>query len=520
MKYSQFATIILLLLIACAPTPAPAPQAAGVTGVVTATPQVVIVTPTPEPIHTPTVTQTSTIEPTSTPTRTPSLTRTPLPPVAVSFYRLRIDYSTTSDWAILELKNLDRILTTRLMGVSGRATLATASAERLHLQQPLEAARAGQRVGVVMDYAIAADALNQPLAFLLKRGGLNETNMRVFNVVGSEIQPVQEIRHQGVVQSDPNLNPLEFSLDLNLLKNTPPRQAQIQRVPKMLWAFYYVWYSYADWSKPLLKDHPTTLYSSDEPSTVARHIEQAQRAGIDGFIVSWFGSGYTDRNLKLLLDLAEDRNFYVAIYLETLKDDGSPRDVDTLYRWLAYAISTYRDHPAFMKVNGKPVIAIWSSESVPLTDWKNIFAKLRQQGLDATYLAKQYNTTNLQVFDGLHEYGVVEIPNLAQTAAAVGRDTRYYPLLADSAASKIWAATIQPGYDERLIPGRRGVFKERDNGAFYRSTFEAALNSNPDWVFITSWNEWWENTHIEPSQLYGNQYLQVTREFADKWKGK
>ena len=140
--------------------------------------------------------------------------------------------------------------------------------------------------------------------------------------------------------------------------------------------------------------------------------------------------------------------------------------------------------------------------------------------MDATYLAKQYNTANLQVFDGLHEYGVVEIPNLAQTVAAVGRDTRYYPLLADSTASKIWAATIQPGYDERLIPGRRGVFKERDNGAFYCSTFEAALNSNSDWVFIPSWNEWLENTYIEPSQLYGNQYLQLTREFADKWKGK
>jgi hypothetical protein len=29
-----------------------------------------------------------------------------------------------------------------------------------------------------------------------------------------------------------------------------------------------------------------------------------------------------------------------------------------------------------------------------------------------------------------------------------------------------------------------------------------------------------ENSHIEPSKPYGDQYLRITREFADKWKGK
>jgi len=58
------------------------------------------------------------------------------------------------------------------------------------------------------------------------------------------------------------------------------------------------------------------------------------------------------------------------------------------------------------------------------------------------------------------------------------------------------------------------------DGEFYRSTFEAALESDPDWIFITSWNEWWEHTYIEPSELYGDQYLRMTREFARQWKGR
>ena len=41
-----------------------------------------------------------------------------------------------------------------------------------------------------------------------------------------------------------------------------------------------------------------------------------------------------------------------------------------------------------------------------------------------------------------------------------------------------------------------------------------------DWIFITTWNEWWENTSIEPGELYGDQYLQITKEYAEKWKNQ
>ncbi len=82
------------------------------------------------------------------------------------------------------------------------------------------------------------------------------------------------------------------------------------------------------------------------------------------------------------------------------------------------------------------------------------------------------------------------------------------------------AGKVQPGYDERLIPGRQGLFKEREGGAYYRATFEAALQSEPDWIFITSWNEWWEHTHIEPGERYGDLYLQITHEYVEKWKGE
>jgi len=101
-----------------------------------------------------------------------------------------------------------------------------------------------------------------------------------------------------------------------------------------------------------------------------------------------------------------------------------------------------------------------------------------------------------------------------------GRAVRYYHLLADSAAPKIWAPAIQPGYDDLLIPGRTGALRDRKDGAFYRATFDAAVQSEADWLSICTWNEWWEHTYIQGSQLYGDQYLRITRELAEKWKGK
>ncbi|HSC86371.1 MAG TPA: glycoside hydrolase family 99-like domain-containing protein [Polyangiaceae bacterium] len=51
----------------------------------------------------------------------------------------------------------------------------------------------------------------------------------------------------------------------------------------------------------------------------------------------------------------------------------------------------------------------------------------------------------------------------------------------------------------------------------YRTALAAAVGSTPHWVAIYTWNEWWENTHIEPSEAFGNQYLDITGEYLDPW---
>ncbi|MBM3151099.1 MAG: hypothetical protein FJZ96_02655, partial [Chloroflexi bacterium] len=126
---------------------------------------------------------------------------------------------------------------------------------------------------------------------------------------------------------------------------------------------------------------------------------------------------------------------------------------------------------------------------------------------------------DLSLFDGLHQYAIFGFPDLFSVYKTVSRGVRYYSLLQGTDQQKIFAATVQPGFDDcPYHPPITDLLVERNNGDYYRSTFEAAIQSDPDWIIITSWNEFGETTHIEPSEFYGTQYLDITREYAERWK--
>jgi hypothetical protein len=47
----------------------------------------------------------------------------------------------------------------------------------------------------------------------------------------------------------------------------------------------------------------------------------------------------------------------------------------------------------------------------------------------------------------------------------------------------------------------------------------AAMASNPDWITITNFNEWFEGAMIEPGIHSGNLYLDLTAQYAKLWHG-
>ncbi len=440
----------------------------------------------------------------------------------VSYYRLRLDFSTTSNGSAIEIRNADHILSIVTLETIGNIDSYGVHTDRIVLKQSRSSAEAGSSIGLVAELALDVKATGESLEFIVYKSPVNTSKVIITDVSNGSNRIIKEIVHKGT-KRDPKENVVTFNVDLADLHDVPPETANLRRldIEKMTWAFYYGWYNPEWWARPIYKDFPLQRYTSSDPAVIKTHIEQAKSAGIDGFIFSYWGK-YTDGMVKTMLDIAQQRDFKVCVYLELLASalkTGEEIDTDKVYERLKYMIKKFRTYPAYMHLDGRPVIPVYQSAAVPRSQWAEIFSRLRAENLDAYYLAEGNDIKDLIVFDGLVEFSGFKLDDYREQFSKTSRLLRHFPIFQQS-APKLWAPAINPGYDDQLLPSRVGQFRDRDNGKFYRNSFKAAVNSNPDWILVASWNEWPEHTYIEPSELYGDKYLRITQDLVEKWKAE
>jgi hypothetical protein len=77
---------------------------------------------------------------------------------------------------------------------------------------------------------------------------------------------------------------------------------------------------------------------------------------------------------------------------------------------------------------------------------------------------------------------------------------------------------VSPGYDDSHLDREMPYVIDRANGSLYEARWKAAVAAQPDWMLVTSWNEFWENTYIEPSRLYGRRYSSRTRTWSEVFR--
>ena len=300
-------------------------------------------------------------------------------------------------------------------------------------------------------------------------------------------------------------------------------------------AFYYTWYGrperhgrWMHWQDvdPEAKDIASSTnypalgaYDSHDPNVIDRHLAQARAAGIDGFICTWWGRGTPDdRAFAQVLDRAKRFGMHATIYWETVPGDTGEARVDHAARDLNYILERYAGHPAFLRADGRPVIFVYGRVMGQMTnaDWQALNARMTARAA-APYLlvADGYTGMNACLFDGIHTYNpcqwVARTPPkaLRRTARADFRRAVEWA----RRAGKIACLTVIPGYDDRKIRNP-GLNAPRREGATYHTLWEEAAAANPDWILITSFNEWHEGSEIEPSFEDGRRYLELTARHA------
>jgi len=256
------------------------------------------------------------------------------------------------------------------------------------------------------------------------------------------------------------------------------------------------------------------MYNQNLGDTFDRHIELASQAGIRGFLVSWKGtgelgqtassSGYNSR-LDLLVSRVDAYNaahhtaFRLGLAFAAFGD--YKRAASEIINDLSYFRQRYAGNPAFRNdYSSKPIVMWLDSRKYSLDTVKAVSAQ-NQPGLyllgdetaaswsrDAPYLdGTSYYWSSQNPWANPHAQSAIE-----QLGGEVHR------------AGKRWFAPFIAGYNKQLLGGscvpRRGL-------ATLDKVWEVNSVSQPDGWFGISWNEFVENTYLEPSVAYGSAYL-------------
>lgn len=360
-------------------------------------------------------------------------------------------------------------------------------------------------------------------------------------VVSIEIDPVAtaQAAQTAAVKAQESAEALAQIQSLLAARPTPqaPRTTFYTRDSRLVLAQYFSWYDGDGWSDCNISagDKPLEPYSSDDPAAIARHVKMAYDIGLDGFLLHWFGPGdRTDRNFETLLTESQWSDFTSTIVFSyhiwhALPNPNQQNVTDAI----RYVMDRYSGQPNFLHLEGKPVlffIDVYRTPRAAGLSPQQFWAAVRAEvdpDHQAWWIAEGLDPSYLNVFDGLYVFKIThaDYPN------DYLKDSRWASRVRQqeqqTGQPKLWLATISPGWDDLRAGCRPDVRvpntlhrRDRSDGALYQATFDAALASNPDWLLLSSFNEWVEGTYIEPSVQYGDKYLEMTKEFVTAFKGK
>ena len=260
-------------------------------------------------------------------------------------------------------------------------------------------------------------------------------------------------------------------------------------------------------------------YDSRDPERIRVQLGQAREAGLDGFLVSWWGRESEDAlGLAALFHGAGETGLVLAPYYET--GELWRRGASGVAADLADLLDRHGREPAWLRVAGIPVVFLYASHRLRPRVWDAVRARLDAEGrrlfLVADAPSPEWLTARpdwVDRFDALHVYTPVIWLSRGRDVGAA------YRALGGLArkAGRPFIPAVAPGFDDRTVR-MPGTVVDRAGGMTYEQSWEAALSVDPPWVLVSSWNEWHEGSEIEPSAEHGRRYLDATRAWADRFR--
>lgn len=275
-------------------------------------------------------------------------------------------------------------------------------------------------------------------------------------------------------------------------------------------------------------------YSSNDPKIISKHMALIKEAGIGVLAISWWGENhFTNKSVKMYLDYAQKFGLKLTFHIEPVY-----KTAEQFRNLIEYLTESYNDHPALFKHDGKPLYYIYDSGKVKYHEWNKLLSEqgelsIRNTNLDGIFIGhwereRDGGFITKSGFDGFYTYYASEGFMYActsenwSTMAKFAKDNNL-----------IFIPCPGPGYiDTRIRPWNSKNTEAREKGKYYERMFMNAVNANPDFIAITSFNEWHEGTQIEPAvpkslpnynyEDYGKDtdpmfYIKKTKELVGKY---
>jgi glycoprotein endo-alpha-1,2-mannosidase len=243
-------------------------------------------------------------------------------------------------------------------------------------------------------------------------------------------------------------------------------------------------------------------YSSNDPAIISKHMEMFAMSGIGVVAVTWWGDHYQgSESLPVLFDEAQKNRLKVCFHIEPYNG----RSAQSVRENIGDFIEKFGQHPAFYRLNGKPLFFIYDSYLTPANEWAELLKSdgsttIRNTDLDSEIIGLWVGKGEEDYFlqsgmDGFYTY-------FASTGFTYGSTPSNWSYM------QTWASDhdlkfipcVGPGYiDTRVRPWNGVNTREREDGKYYDRMFDAAIKSGAQFIGITSFNEWHEGTQIEPA---------------------
>jgi PKD repeat protein len=245
-------------------------------------------------------------------------------------------------------------------------------------------------------------------------------------------------------------------------------------------------------------NHMEIGLDESDAATVARQVESAQTRGISGFMVNWYGQPinadkkFMDDVTKSVMSTAETHSgFRFALQY----DGGAYKNCncDKTAKFIAdmnYARLTYFSSPAYLKVNNRPVVEMFSVDEDGPVDWTLIRAAVPE----LLMIFRNSRGWAHAQSDGM--FGWLGI-NLDPTKA-LGYDTDFYSN-ARQHTDKLVIAPIWVGFNDTLASWGQNRITPRNCGQTYLQTVaDAAANASVvNFLEVNTWNDYEEGTEFE-----------------------